>query len=55
MAEALARITKLTDLGMIQIRADLDRAGDAIAGAAESVGGAAENIGDAARDAVPAN
>lgn len=34
MAEALARITELTDLGMIQIRADLDRAGDAIAGAA---------------------
>ena len=24
MAEALARITELTDLGMIQIRADLD-------------------------------
>lgn len=34
MAEALARITQADDLGMIQIRADLDRAGDAIAGAA---------------------
>lgn len=34
MAEALAKITELTDLGMIQIRADLARAGDAIAGAA---------------------
>ncbi|MTH76525.1 sarcosine oxidase subunit gamma [Paracoccus aestuariivivens] len=33
MAEALARITKLTDLGMIQIRADLAAAGDAIAAA----------------------
>ncbi len=34
MAEALARITELHDLGMVQIRAELDRAGDAIAGAA---------------------
>ena len=34
MAEALARITQVDDLGMIQIRADLARAGDAIAGAA---------------------
>lgn len=34
MAEALARIKQADDLGMIQIRADLDRAGDAIAGAA---------------------
>lgn len=34
MAEALAKITELTDLGMIQIRADLARAGEAIAGAA---------------------
>lgn len=33
MAEALAKITELKDLGMIQIRADLARAGDAIAGA----------------------
>ena len=34
MAEALAKITQVQGLGMIQIRADLDRAGDAIAGAA---------------------
>lgn len=34
MAEALATITQLDGLGMIQIRADLARAGDAIAGAA---------------------
>lgn len=34
MAEALAKITELKDLGMIQIRADLARAGDAIAAAA---------------------
>ena len=34
MAEALARISQIDGLGMIQIRADLDRAGDAIAGAA---------------------
>lgn len=34
MAEVLAKITELKDLGMIQIRADLDRAGDVIAGAA---------------------
>ncbi|WP_207102124.1 sarcosine oxidase subunit gamma [Paracoccus shandongensis] len=31
MAEALATITRITGLGMIAIRADLDRAGDAIA------------------------
>ena len=34
MAEALATISQIEDLGMIQIRADLARAGDAIAGAA---------------------
>ncbi|RCW88126.1 sarcosine oxidase subunit gamma [Paracoccus lutimaris] len=34
MAEALANISQVHDLGMIQIRADLARAGDAIAGAA---------------------
>ncbi|KGJ03813.1 sarcosine oxidase subunit gamma [Paracoccus halophilus] len=34
MAEALARISQIDDLGMIQIRADLGRAGDAIAEAA---------------------
>ena len=34
MAEALAKITELKDLGMVQIRADLARAGDAIASAA---------------------
>ncbi|QFQ86276.1 sarcosine oxidase subunit gamma [Paracoccus kondratievae] len=34
MAEALARISQVQDWGMIQIRADLERAGDAIAGAA---------------------
>jgi hypothetical protein len=34
MAEALATISQVDDLGMIQIRADLARAGDAIAGAA---------------------
>lgn len=34
MAEALAKISQVHDLGMIQIRADLGRAGDAIAGAA---------------------
>ena len=34
MAEALATITRVTCLGMIAIRADLDRAGDAIAEAA---------------------
>ena len=33
MAEALATISRVEDLGMIQIRADLARAGDAIAGA----------------------
>ena len=33
MAEALATISQIEDLGMIQIRADLARAGDAIAGA----------------------
>ena len=31
MAEALATITRVTGLAMIAIRADLDRAGDAIA------------------------
>lgn len=34
MAEALATITRVTGLGMIAVRADLDRAGDAIAEAA---------------------
>ena len=34
MAEALATISQVDDLGMIQIRAGLARAGDAIAGAA---------------------
>ena len=34
MAEALARIARVEGLGMIAIRADLDRAGDAIAEAA---------------------
>lgn len=34
MAEALAKISQVQDWGMIQIRADLARAGDAIAGAA---------------------
>lgn len=34
MAEALARITELKDLGMVQIRADLDASGAAIAAAA---------------------
>ncbi len=34
MAEALATISQIEDLGMIQIRADLIRAGDAIAAAA---------------------
>lgn len=34
MAEALATISQVDGLGMIQIRADLARAGDAIAGAA---------------------
>ncbi|WP_313352959.1 sarcosine oxidase subunit gamma family protein [Paracoccus sp. (in: a-proteobacteria)] len=34
MAEALANILQVQDWGMIQIRADLTRAGDAIAGAA---------------------
>lgn len=34
MAEALARIARVDNLGMIAIRADLDRAGDAIAQAA---------------------
>ncbi|ABL68628.1 sarcosine oxidase subunit gamma [Paracoccus denitrificans] len=34
MAEALARISQVQDWGMIQIRADLSRAGDAIAEAA---------------------
>ncbi|CAM3223156.1 sarcosine oxidase subunit gamma [Paracoccus aminovorans] len=34
MAEALAKISQVQDWGMIQIRADLSRAGDAIAGAA---------------------
>ncbi|MDS9467143.1 sarcosine oxidase subunit gamma family protein [Paracoccus sp. MBLB3053] len=34
MAEALARITEVADLGMIQIRADLESAGEAIAAAA---------------------
>ncbi|WP_323716784.1 sarcosine oxidase subunit gamma [Paracoccus aminovorans] len=33
MAEALAKISQVQDWGMIQIRADLSRAGDAIAGA----------------------
>ena len=33
MAEALAKISQVQDRGMIQIRADLSRAGDAIAGA----------------------
>lgn len=31
MAEALARIARVEDLGMVMIRADLDRAGDAVA------------------------
>lgn len=34
MAEALAKISQVQDWGMIQIRADLSRAGDAIAAAA---------------------
>lgn len=34
MAEALAQIARLDGLGMVMIRADLDRAGDAIAEAA---------------------
>lgn len=34
MAEALAKITELKDLGMVQIRADLDASGAAIAAAA---------------------
>ena len=34
MVKALATISQIEDLGMIQIRADLVRAGDAIAGAA---------------------
>lgn len=34
MAEALAKISQVQDRGMIQIRGDLQRAGDAIAGAA---------------------
>lgn len=34
MDKALATVSQVGDLGMIQIRADLDRAGDAIAGAA---------------------
>lgn len=34
MAEALATVTRVAGLGMIAIRADLDRAGDAIAEAA---------------------
>ena len=50
MAEALAKISQIHDLGMIQIRADLARAGDAIAGAAGlAIPGAGSTVGDGSR------
>ncbi|MFT4014623.1 MAG: sarcosine oxidase subunit gamma family protein [Paracoccus sp. (in: a-proteobacteria)] len=53
MAEALARITELADLGMIQIRADLGGAGDAIRGATGlAVPAPVSTVGDGTRTLV---
>lgn len=50
MAEALAKILEVSDLGMIQIRADLGRAGDAIAEAAGlAIPGTTRFTGDGSR------
>lgn len=50
MAEALAKITRVEGLGMVTIRADFDRAGEAIAEAAGlSLPGATQITSDGSR------